>query len=113
MAPCNVPHSEISRALARLGERAGRAEVVVALQRDWEPFETQMRRRMRTRPRGNREAYLSLARAGSEKVRVHLEAIGVLSRCEGSARRSLGAVVRVRDRSHRQRRRPGHGGGGR
>jgi hypothetical protein len=111
MAPSDVPHSEISRALARLGERAGPVEVAAALECDWEPFEAQMRRRMRTRPRGSRDAYLSLVRAGEAKVRFHLEATGALSRCEGSLRRSPGAVIRVRDRSGRRRQRSGHCGG--
>jgi len=111
MAPSDVPHSEISRALARLGERAGVVEVAAALECEWEPFEEQMRRRMRTRPRGHRDAYLSLARAGAVKVRYHLEATGVLPRCENPPRRNLGAVIRVRDRGKRRRRRPGHCGG--
>jgi hypothetical protein len=109
MAPTDVPHSEISRALAMLGERAGAAEVVAALEHEWEPFEAQMRRRIQTRPRDHREAYLSLARAGAKKVRVHLEATGALPRCDESPRRSLGIAVRVRDRG--SRRRSGHCGG--
>jgi hypothetical protein len=108
MAPVDVPHAEITRALARLGERAGRVEVAAALECDWEPFEAQMRRRMRTRPQVNRDAYLSLARAGATKVRFHLEATGVLPRCEKPSRRRAGAIVRVRDRSRRRRRRPDH-----
>jgi hypothetical protein len=111
MAPSDVPHSEISRALARLGERAGGAEVVVALECEWEPFEAQMRRRMQTRPPGHRDAYRSLARAGAAKVRFHLEATGVLPPCEGPPRRNPGAVIRVRDRGKKRRRRPGHCGG--
>jgi hypothetical protein len=111
MAPADVRHSEISRALAKLAERAGPVEVATALECDWEPFEAQMRRRMRTRPQATRDAYRSLARAGSTKVRTHLEATGVLPTCEGPARRSPGAVVRVRDRSRRRRRRSDHCGG--
>jgi hypothetical protein len=111
MASNDVPHSEISRALAKLGERAGQVEVAAALDCVWEPFEAQMRRRMRTRPRANRDAYRSLARAGGAKVRFHLEATEVLPPCDDPARRSPGVVVRVRDRTHRRRRRPGHCGG--
>jgi hypothetical protein len=111
MAPSDVPHSEISRALAKLGERAGTVEVAAALECDCEPFEAQMRRRMRTRSRVNRHAYLSLARAGSAKVRFHLEATGVLSPRETPARRNPGVVIRVRDRSRRRRLKPGHRGG--
>lgn len=110
-APSDVPHSEISRALARLGEGAGSVEVVAALEYEGESFEAQMRRRMQTRPRANREAYLALARAGEAKVRFHLEATGALPCRVGSPRRSIGVVVRVRDRRERQRRRPGHSGG--
>jgi len=115
MAPCDIPHSAISRALAKLGERAGTAEVADALRCDWEPFEAQMRRRMRTRARENRTAYLCLARAGAEKVRFHLEAVGAIPRCGGPARRSPGVVISVRDRRPNSRRRQGtgHGGGGR
>lgn len=115
MAPGDVSHSEISRALAKLGERAGAEEVASALQCDWEPFETQMRRRVRTRVCENRTAYLCLARAGAKKVRLHLEATGVIPRCEGMRRRSPGVVIRVRDRRRRARRRQGagHCGGGR
>lgn len=105
----DVSHSAISRALATLGERAGAAEVASALGCDWEPFEAQMRRRMRCRAREHRSAYLCLARAGSEKVRFHLEATGVIPRCEGFAWRSPGVVIRVRDRGRRPRRRPGSG----
>lgn len=111
MAPADIPHSEISRALARLGERAGRSEVAAALECDWEPFEAQMRRRMLTRPQVNRDAYLTLARAGATKVRVHLEAIGVLPRCGKPRPRSVGPIVRVRDRGLRRRRQPEHCGG--
>lgn len=114
MDPGNVTHAEISRALARLGERAGGAEILGALQCDWEPFEAQMRRRMRTRTRENRAAYLCLARAGSEKVRLHLEELGAIARREPARRRSPGVVVRVRDRRRPPRRRSplGHCGGG-
>jgi hypothetical protein len=77
----DVSHAAISRALASLGERAGGAEVASALGCDWEPFEAQMRRRMRCRARENRIAYLCLARAGAEKVRFHLEATGVIAPC--------------------------------
>ena len=113
MAGGNVTHSEISRALARLGERAGAAEVAGALQCDWEPFEAQMRRRMRTRARENRTAYLCLAQAGAEKVRLHLEEAGVIPRRALGTRRSSGVAIRVRDRGRRprRRRRPGHCGG--
>lgn len=97
-----VSHSEISRALASLGERAGAAEVAAALSCAWEPFEAQMRRRMRTRPREKRTAYLCLARAGAEKVRVHLEETGVIPRDQCRSRRRVGIVVRV---GHRTRRR--------
>lgn len=111
----DVSHSAISRALATLGECAGGAEVAIALRCDWEPFEAQMRRRMRCRAREHRSAYLCLARAGAEKVRFHLEATGVIPRCEGTARPSPGVVIRVRDRRRRARRRQGagHCGGGR
>lgn len=111
----DVSHAAISRALATLGERAGGAEVAKALECDWEPFEAQMRRRMRCRPREHRAAYLCLARAGGEKVRFHLEATGATPRCEGPARRSPGVVIRVRDRGRRlrPRRGGGHCGGGR
>jgi len=105
----DVSHSAISRALATLGERAGAAEVASALRCDWEPFEAQMRRRMRCRAREHRSAYLCLARAGAEKVRFHLEATGVIPRCEGFAWRSPGVVIRVRDRGRSPRRRPGTG----
>jgi hypothetical protein len=109
----DVSHTAISRALASLGERAGGAEVGSALDCDWEPFEAQMRRRMRTRSRENREAYLCLAHAGSEKVRIHLEATGVIPRREERPRRRCGAVVRVRDRRRRLTgRRGGRGRGG-
>jgi hypothetical protein len=114
MAPGDISHSEISRALATLGERAGAAEVASALHCDWEPFEAQMRRRVHTRARENRTAYLCLARAGEEKVRFHLEATGVIPRCEGTARRSPGVVLRVRDRRRPRRRQgAGHCEGGR
>lgn len=135
----DVSHAAISRALGSLGERAGGAEVASALGCDWEPFEAQMRRRMRCRPRENRNAYLCLARAGADKVRFHLEATGVIPSRRDARRRSPGVVIRVRDgrRRHRgagrtdQRRgggremvageragaslrgRPGHCGGGR
>ena len=114
MVPGYVSHSEISRALARLGERAGAPEVASALQCDWEPFEAQMRRRMHTRGRESRNAYLCLARAGAEKVRFHLEAIGAIPRREGPARRSPGVLIRVRDHDRRPRRSrgAGHCGGG-
>jgi hypothetical protein len=110
----DVSHSAISRALASLGECAGVEEVASALQCDWEPFEAQMRRRVRTRARENRTAYLCFARAGAEKVRFHMEATGVIPRCEGTPRRSSGVVIRVRDRRRRPRRRQGagHCGGG-
>lgn len=114
MAPRRIPHSQISRALARLGERAGAVEVAAALQREWEPFEAQMRRRMRTRPRACRDAYLVLALAGAAKVRVHLEETGALPRCEGRPRRP-GIAVRVGDRRRARRKRAGragHCGGG-
>ena len=112
----DVSHSAISRALASLGERAGGAEVASALCCDWEPFEAQMRRRMRTRSRESRDAYLCLARAGAEKVRFHLEATGViLRREEATARRRPGIVIRARNRTARPRRRlrAGRCGGGR
>jgi len=111
MAPVDVDvsHSAISRALATLGERAGSAEVASALGCDWEPFEAQMRRRMRCRAREHRSAYLCLARAGAKKVRFHLEATGAIHRREGFAWRSPGVVIRVRDRGSRPRRRPGSG----
>jgi len=113
MAGGSVTHSEISRALARLGERAGAVEVASALRCDWEPFEAQMRRRMRTRARENRPAYLCLARAGAEKVRLHLEEVGVIPPCGRRGGRSPGVLIRVRDRGRRPRRRrgPGHCGG--
>jgi hypothetical protein len=111
----DTSHSAISRALATLGERAGGVEVASALQRDWEPFEAQMRRRMCARSRENRGAYLCLSRAGAEKVRSHLEATGAIARCEEPGRRSPGVVIRVRDRRRRprRRRRVGHCGAGR
>lgn len=107
----DVSHAAISRALATLGERAGGAEVASALRSDWEPFEAQMRRRMRCRARETRTAYLCLARAGAEKVRVHLEATGVLPRRKESERRRPGAVIRVRDGRRRRRRRLASGAG--
>jgi hypothetical protein len=115
MASGDISHSDISRARATWGERAGVEEVAGALRCDWEPFEAQMRRRVRTRARENRTAYLCLARAGAEKVRFHLEATGVNPPCEGTARRSPGAVIRVRDRRRHPGRQQGagHGGGGR
>lgn len=114
MASGDISHSEISRALATLGERAGVEEVASALRCDWEPFEAQMRRRVRTRARENRIAYLCLARAGAEKVRFHLEATGGIPPCEGTARRSPGVVIKVRDRRRPRRRQgAGHCGGGR
>jgi hypothetical protein len=109
--PGEVPHSEISRALARLGEDARSVEVIAALEYEGESFEAQMRRRMYTRSRVNRHAYLILARAGGAKVRLHLEATGDLPCRVGPPRRSIGAIVRVRDRESRQRRRIGHRGG--
>lgn len=109
----DISHSAISRALATLGERAGGTEVASALRCDWEPFEAQMRRRMRSRPREHRSAYLCLARAGAEKVRFHLEATGALPRREDLGRRSPGAVIRVRERGRRLRARRGSGQGGR
>jgi hypothetical protein len=112
MAPRFIPHSQISRALASLGERAGAIEVAAALRHEWEPFEAQMRRRMRTRPRGERDAYLVLARAGAPKVRVHLEETGALPRCEGRPR-SPGAAIRVCGPRRSRAGRPGHCGGGR
>ena len=123
----DVSHAAISRALASLGERAGGAEVASALRCDWEAFEAQMRRRMRSRARENRTAYLCLARAGAEKVRLHLEITGVIPRRQDRERRRPGAVIRVRDGRRRRRRRtsgqrpherrrpphrPGHCGGG-
>jgi len=119
-AAVDTTHTAIFRALASLGERAGGAEVASALQCDWEPFEVQMRRRMRSRPREHRAAYLCLACAGAEKVRHHLEVTGVIPRREDPGRRSHGVVIRARDRDLRRRRRrevgprqgPGHGGGG-
>jgi hypothetical protein len=116
MAPRRISHAQISRALAILGERAGAAEVAAALQREWEPFAVQMRRRMRTRPRACRGAYLVLALAGAAKVRVHLEETGALPRCEEGRPRRLGIAVRVGDRRRVRRARAGragHCGGGR
>jgi len=109
----DISHSAISRALASLGERAGGEEVAKSLACDWEPFEEQMRRRMRTRPRENRTAYHCLACAGPEKVRRHLEATGCIPRRRAPARRNPGVVIRVCDgrRRHRRRRLVGHGGG--
>lgn len=113
MAPVDVDvdisHAAISRALASLGERAGSAEVASALRCEWEPFEAQMRRRMRCRAPENRAAYLCLARAGAEKVRFHLQATGLLPRGEGAERRSPGILVRVRDGRRRPRRARGTG----
>jgi hypothetical protein len=135
----DVSHAAISRALASLGEGVGGAEVASALGCPWEPFEAQMRRRMRCRARENRTAYLCLARAGAEKVRFHLEATGVVPPSGGTERRSSGVVIRVREGRRRPRgarragqrrggsqqpvaskrastslrRRPGHCGGGR
>lgn len=103
----SVSHTEIARALAELGERAGPQEVAEDLRRSGEPFEAQMRRRIRTRPKPHRDAYLTLARAGSEKVRFHLEETGVIARCEGATRRRPSAVVRV----GRRRRKRGGGSG--
>lgn len=99
----DVSHAAISRALASLGECAGGAEVASALRCDWEPFEAQMRRRMRCRPRESRTAYLCLARAGADKVRFHLEATGVIPRCRDARRRNPGVVIRVRGRRRRPR----------
>lgn len=99
--PC---HADIARALRQLGERSGRAEVAAALREEWEPFEAQMRRRMRTRPSANRDSYRVLARAGAEKVRFHLQEIGALP-AAGAAHRSRGAVIRLRWRPHRHLRR--------
>lgn len=101
----DVSHSAITRALATLGGRAGSAEVAEALGCQWEPFEAQMRRRMRTRGREKRGAYLCLAKAGSEKVRFHLEVTGVISRREGRPRRPTGIVVKVGNRARLPRRR--------
>lgn len=114
VAPGDVSHSDISRALASLGERAGGGEVASALQSEWEPFEAQMRRRMRTRAREHRGDYLCLARAGAEKVRLHLEATAVIPRRASLARRRPGVLIRARDRGRRARRRRGfdHCGGG-
>jgi hypothetical protein len=109
MAAGDISHAQISRALAELGTRAGDEEVASALRCDWEPFEAQMRRRMRSRARDHRSAYLCLARAGAEKVRFHLEATGVIPRCEGTGRRRRGIVIRVRDGRRRRRRREGFG----
>jgi len=121
MAAVDTSHTAIFRALALLGERAGGAEVASALRCDWEPFEAQMRRRMRCRPREHRAAYLCLACAGAEKVRYHLEVTGVIPRGENQHRRRPGVVIRARDRDHGRRRRrraglgaqrpSGHGGG--
>lgn len=91
-----VTHSDIARALAQLGERCGPVEVAQAIEAEWEPFEAQMRRRMRSRPRRNRDAYRILARAGQEKVRLHLEARGRLPRRQPRHPRRLGIVARVR-----------------
>ena len=104
MASSFISHADISRALATLGEHAGAAEIASALQCDWEPFEAQMRRRVRTRGSQNRDAYSCLARAGAGKVRIHLEATGVIPKREEKSRRP-GVVIRVRDgrRRHRQR----------
>lgn len=107
----DVSHAAISRALASLGERAGGAEVAVALRHEWEPFEAQMRRRMRCRPREHRSAYLCLARAGAEKVRFHLEATGVLPPGDGPKPRRPGVLIRVRDGRRRPRRVRGTGQG--
>jgi hypothetical protein len=113
MAVGDVSHAEISRALASLGERAGPAEVAMALRCDFESFEAQMRRRMRTRVPGNRLAYLALARAGEAKVRFHLEVTGVIAHCaEFERRRRPGAAIRVGGPRRRRARRPGHGGAG-
>lgn len=109
--PGEVPHSEISRALSRLGGNAGSVEVIAALEYEGETFEAQMHRRMHTRPRVNRSAYSVLARAGRAKVRLHLEATGVLPRRAGSPCRSLGIIVRVRGRGNKHGRRVGHSGG--
>lgn len=100
----DVSHAAISRALATLGERAGAEEVAGALGCDWEPFEAQMRRRMRCRPRENRTAYLCLARAGAEKVRFHLEATDVIPRGPEFPGRSRGVSIRASDRRRRRRR---------
>ncbi|HEU5105222.1 MAG TPA: hypothetical protein VFU11_05230 [Solirubrobacterales bacterium] len=105
MASSFISHADISRALATLGERAGTVEIASSLQSEWEPFEAQMRRRVRTRGTQNRDAYLCLARAGAGKVRIHLEATGVIAKCEDKARRGPGIVVRVRDGRRRNRRR--------
>ncbi|MBS1860433.1 MAG: hypothetical protein JSS68_01855 [Actinobacteria bacterium] len=103
----DVSHAAISRALAILGERAGAAEVSGALGCAWEPFEAQMRRRMRCRARENRTAYLCLARAGAEKVRFHLEATGVIPRRPDFPGRRRGVTIRASDRRRRGGRPPG------
>lgn len=105
----DVSHAAISRALATLGERAGGAEVASSLRCDWESFEVQMRRRMRCRASENRSAYHCLARAGEDKVRLHLEITGVLPSREDPERRRPGAVIRVRDGRRRRRRAGGTG----
>jgi hypothetical protein len=105
MASRFISHADISRALATLGERAGAEEIASALQGDWEPFEAQMRRRVRTRGSQNRDAYRCLAHAGAGKVRIHLEATRVIPRREEKGRRRPGIVVRVRDGRRRNRRR--------
>ena len=99
----DVSHAAISRALASLGERAGGVEVASALRGGWEPFEAQMRRRMRCRAPESRAAYHCLASAGGEKVRFHLEATGVLPRSKVAKRRRPGIVIRVRDGRSQER----------
>jgi hypothetical protein len=107
MAGHYVSHAQITRALEHLGERCGRHEVSEALLGGPEPFEAQMRRRMRTRPSRYRDAYRLLARAGADKVRLHLEEIGALSRSGQGARRRVGATVRVRRGAAARGARPG------
>lgn len=98
MAATDVRHTQITRALKQLGERAGPREVAEALLGE-ESFSAQMRRRMRTHPARNREAYRLLARAGAEKVRYHLEEIGALPHSEEGAPMSTGASAIRRSRA--------------
>ena len=67
-------HSEIREAINALGDN-GPEEVREALTSGFEPFESQMNRRMKTRLPEKRPAYKTLRDAGEKKVRSHLAAI--------------------------------------
>lgn len=67
-------HTDIREAITVLGDN-GLEEIREALHGGFEPFESQMHRRMKTRRPELRGAYKTLRNAGSDKVYRHLAAI--------------------------------------